>query len=88
MAPSVSFAIPYEPAATHRSGDLQSEVQKIAQRKGLFRNVTEKSLLEDIQRPKTDHDEDHDAENGDSETNQDEFEKLWQSRKEMHERIG
>lgn len=59
MAPSGSFSIPHEYSTSRKNDSLQSQVQQLVLQKGPFRNVTENSLLADIQRPKAadDHDE-------------------------------
>jgi len=60
MAPSASLSIPHELSASWKKDDLQSQVQQLVLQKGPFRNVTENSLLADIQRPAVEADEDED----------------------------
>jgi len=53
MAPSVVLTIPHELNASRKKDNLQSQVQQLVLQKGPFRNVTESSLLDDIQRHAT-----------------------------------
>ena len=86
MAPSVVLTIPHELSASRKKDNLQSQVQQLVLQKGPFRNVTESSLLDDIQRHATEVEEDeegseHVVDNA-AETVQATREKLFQIRAE------
>lgn len=87
---TISLLIPPEPSS--QSQNLQSQIQQIITQKGPFRNVTERSLLADIQgkAPTSDetlsgHQDDETAEEDDSP--QKRQERLWKKREEMLERL-
>lgn len=68
MAPSVSLSIPHELNASRKKEDLQSQVQQLVLQKGAFRNVTETSLVADIQRPGVEADGNEDEAEQDEES--------------------
>jgi len=65
MAPSVSLSIPHELVASHKNNNLQSQVEQLVLQKGPFRNVTERSLLADIEKSPAANDE-HAGTDGDN----------------------